>query len=393
MLQYYVCNYMQCNAYVFAKCIMYTILDKFKSKLSKWKARSLSFSGRVTLAKSVLGSLPAYFLSIFAAPKCVLKKLESIRRDFVWGFSDSKKKLRWIKWDGILKSKKRGGLGIGKLADFNLAMLSKWWWRHKADPNQLWARVISSIHSINSGNSLIPLNKNIPGSWKDIGNADASLLSEGIILADSLIEVEGVWKWRTSKDAPFSVKQVREDIEAARWVNMPNEPKLDWNNWATPKGNHLLWRVMLGRVASRVGLARRGIPIADIGCPRCGLEAECPDHIFLKCLWSRSIWWNILAWIRISFPADCDSFSDLIKHIKESPGSKVWKRLVHTIIIATTWRIWSARNAMVFDGSFIPIMKTVELIKEDSFLWINIRARIKKPVWEDWVRFDVLELL
>ncbi|KAM0033825.1 hypothetical protein Hdeb2414_s0016g00490411 [Helianthus debilis subsp. tardiflorus] len=121
------------------------VVEKFKSKLSKWKERYLSFSGRVTMAKSVLGSLPSYYLSLSVAPKCILNKLESIRRDFVWGFFETNKKLRWVKWEGLLKSKNRGGLGIGNLTDFNNAMLSKWWWRFKSDPNQFWARVILSI--------------------------------------------------------------------------------------------------------------------------------------------------------------------------------------------------------------------------------------------------------
>ncbi|KAJ0927224.1 putative RNA-directed DNA polymerase [Helianthus annuus] len=72
------------------------VLDRVASKLSKWKARYLSFAGRMTLVKSVLGSLPSYFLSIFAAPKCVLNRLEKIRRDFLWGISDRGSKLRWV---------------------------------------------------------------------------------------------------------------------------------------------------------------------------------------------------------------------------------------------------------------------------------------------------------
>ncbi|XP_021975207.1 uncharacterized protein LOC110870328 [Helianthus annuus] len=66
------------------------VIDRFEKKLASWKANSLSFAGRVTLAKSVLGSLPSYFLWIFKAPSSVLKKLERIRRDFVWGKNGEK---------------------------------------------------------------------------------------------------------------------------------------------------------------------------------------------------------------------------------------------------------------------------------------------------------------
>lgn len=35
-----------------------TIVDKFKNKLSSWKAKTISYGGHLTLVKSVLGSVP-----------------------------------------------------------------------------------------------------------------------------------------------------------------------------------------------------------------------------------------------------------------------------------------------------------------------------------------------
>ncbi|XP_071694378.1 uncharacterized protein [Rutidosis leptorrhynchoides] len=46
------------------------VIDKFEKRLSYWKARSVSFGGRLTLVKSVLNSLPLYFFSLFRAPPC-----------------------------------------------------------------------------------------------------------------------------------------------------------------------------------------------------------------------------------------------------------------------------------------------------------------------------------
>ncbi|MFS7909556.1 putative RNA-directed DNA polymerase [Helianthus anomalus] len=40
------------------------IMEKFESKLSLWKARTLSFGGRMTLIKAVLGNLPTYYFSL-----------------------------------------------------------------------------------------------------------------------------------------------------------------------------------------------------------------------------------------------------------------------------------------------------------------------------------------
>nr|GEW21090.1 RNA-directed DNA polymerase, eukaryota [Tanacetum cinerariifolium] len=48
------------------------IVDKVKSRLSKWKLKTLSIGGRLTLLKSVLGSIPIFHMSIFRVPSKVL---------------------------------------------------------------------------------------------------------------------------------------------------------------------------------------------------------------------------------------------------------------------------------------------------------------------------------
>ncbi|KAJ0918837.1 putative RNA-directed DNA polymerase [Helianthus annuus] len=49
------------------------VIDTFNKRLSNWKARLLSFAGRVVLVKSVLGSLPNYYLSLYKCPLSVIK--------------------------------------------------------------------------------------------------------------------------------------------------------------------------------------------------------------------------------------------------------------------------------------------------------------------------------
>ena len=62
-----------------------SVLDRFSAKLSSWKSKYLSFGGRLTLVKAVLGNLPTYYLSLFKAPSGVLEEMEKIRRRFLWG--------------------------------------------------------------------------------------------------------------------------------------------------------------------------------------------------------------------------------------------------------------------------------------------------------------------
>ncbi|KAF5780940.1 putative reverse transcriptase zinc-binding domain-containing protein [Helianthus annuus] len=293
-----------------------------------------------------------------------------------------------------MKAKKFGGMGVGGIQDFNQAMLAKWWWRFKANPNHLWAKVVAAIHYGNNSPLLIPLKKSIPGVWKDVSSVETALAKIGINIKEFLVKEGDVWRWRSDPNGSFSLKQVRMDIESA--TDGPTSADrfvFGWNSWAPPKVNFLLWRACLGKIASKVGLIHRGIQIQDSFCSRCGISDEDPDHIFVNCLWARSIWWNILTWIRIHYPTDICNLKGLTSYISSCPGGKVWKRVVYSIVMATVWRIWSARNEKVFNDLFIPISKSVEMIKEDAFLWICNRANVKRPSWDNWKAFDLLDVM
>ncbi|GKC43302.1 RNA-directed DNA polymerase, eukaryota, partial [Tanacetum coccineum] len=54
------------------------IVNKLLARLSKWKTKTLSIGGWLTLLKSVLGSTPIYYMSMFKVPIQVLKKIETI---------------------------------------------------------------------------------------------------------------------------------------------------------------------------------------------------------------------------------------------------------------------------------------------------------------------------
>ncbi|GJU00257.1 putative reverse transcriptase domain-containing protein [Tanacetum coccineum] len=87
------------------------IIHKLTSRLSNWKAKTLSIGGRLTLLKSVLGASPIYSMSIYKVPKGVLKIMEAIRdgefrvkevRNFIDDlFLPSFDATRWVKYGGI----------------------------------------------------------------------------------------------------------------------------------------------------------------------------------------------------------------------------------------------------------------------------------------------------
>lgn len=61
------------------------VLERVSSLLSGWKGRMLSCTGRLTLTKAVLSSLPVHSMSTILLPKSTLARLDKLSRSFLWG--------------------------------------------------------------------------------------------------------------------------------------------------------------------------------------------------------------------------------------------------------------------------------------------------------------------
>ncbi|GKE67684.1 hypothetical protein Tco_1521845, partial [Tanacetum coccineum] len=122
------------------------VISKLSSRLSKWKLKTLSIGGRLTLLKSVLTAIPLYYMSLYKAPAGILKDMESIRRRFFNGAEKNERKMVWSRWEHILASKKNRGLSVSSFYSTNRALLFKWLWRFLSQEPSLWSRVIKAIH-------------------------------------------------------------------------------------------------------------------------------------------------------------------------------------------------------------------------------------------------------
>ncbi|CAN1167737.1 Putative ribonuclease H protein At1g65750, partial [Linum perenne] len=160
-----------------SKGIWDPVVDSFRKRLERWKARFLSFGGRVTLLKSVISNLPTYYLSILRVPASVLAKLESIQRRFLWGGSEDKKRIHLVNWDMVKTSIHKGGLGVMDLDSFNRALLGKWMWRY-ARENKAWWRELM-VFKCGEGSS----------KWQPRWNFTSAGLS--------------VWKWIVKESLTF----------------------------------------------------------------------------------------------------------------------------------------------------------------------------------------------
>ncbi|KAL4579128.1 hypothetical protein LXL04_015264 [Taraxacum kok-saghyz] len=157
------------------------MVDKFVMKLSNWKAKLLSFGGRLTLVKAVLGGLAIYYMSIYKAPVAVLKVLEAIRARFFWGAEVGERKIQWVAWNKVMQSKVNGGLGVGSLSAFNKALLFKWKWRYRCNPDAMWVRVLDAIHGYSGRRRM---SRGGMSLWVNIGRMAERLKDNGVDLEE-----------------------------------------------------------------------------------------------------------------------------------------------------------------------------------------------------------------
>ncbi|KAH1064281.1 hypothetical protein J1N35_029268 [Gossypium stocksii] len=75
------------------------LIDKVRKRLSGWEGKMLSLARRVTLAKSVLQSIPNYFMQPTLLPMGIFKEIEKMIRKFIWGSNNIFQKTALVGWD------------------------------------------------------------------------------------------------------------------------------------------------------------------------------------------------------------------------------------------------------------------------------------------------------
>lgn len=153
-----------------SKAIWNPVLEMISKRLSIWKGRYLSKGGKLILFKSVLSSLPIYFLSLFKVPVSIANQIERIQRSFLWNSDCRQKKIHWVKWKDVCRSMCKGGLGIRSAQDYNRALLNKWLWRFGVESQAIWRRVIAAKYGEeqNGWISRTPTGLNRSGIWRGI---------------------------------------------------------------------------------------------------------------------------------------------------------------------------------------------------------------------------------
>jgi hypothetical protein len=167
------------------------LIRKIEKKINNWTFRWLSLGGRLTLATSVLQSIPVFWLSLAKAPKSILHRIQLLISRFIWKGGKKTSGYHLANWQSLAKPKEAGGWGIKHLEWFALALAAKTCWRGLFG-NNLWNKVITRKY----------LKGNDPTSWlrRDIHHTKTpSIIWQNLMLALPMIKRWLAWKVGTGQ--------------------------------------------------------------------------------------------------------------------------------------------------------------------------------------------------
>ncbi|GJX09413.1 RNA-directed DNA polymerase, eukaryota [Tanacetum coccineum] len=369
------------------------IVDRIRSRLSKWKMKMLSIGGRLTLVKSVLGSMPIFHMSLFKVPAGILRTLESIRCHFFNGHDIASKKVSWVQWNKVLASKDNGGLGVSSLFALNRGSIN--------GTKSCWLSIVNEINvlakkSINLMEFMhIKLgNGDSTAFWEDLWCADGRL-KDRYPRAYSLETCKSItvrffkflhgdrWVLGVLKGSgDFSVSLIRNLIDSR--VLPKGDLKTKWIRHVPIKVNIFAWKVMTNSLPTRFNISRRGIDIDSISCVNCEAGVETTNHIFFSCDTAKQVsrlisrWWDIHC-------IEIDSYGSWLEWMGNIRMPAKNKSMLEGVFFVNWWFLWNCRNKNIFEGQAFSKETFFDDIVCKSFYWCCFRSK-RSFSWNEWLK-------
>ncbi|XP_047339454.1 uncharacterized protein LOC124942925 [Impatiens glandulifera] len=102
------------------------LIVKVKNVIMSWATNKLSYAGMIELVGSVVMGLIGYWSQQIVLPKKVMRELDTLLRDFIWGSHGRGGKK--VGWTDVCKPKDEGGVGLKNCVEWNRAITYKHLW-------------------------------------------------------------------------------------------------------------------------------------------------------------------------------------------------------------------------------------------------------------------------
>nr|GEV70020.1 RNA-directed DNA polymerase, eukaryota [Tanacetum cinerariifolium] len=303
------------------------VVERVKTRLSKWKMKSLSIGGRLTLLKSVLRSMTIFHMSIFKVPVGVLRTLESIRSHFYNGHA----------WAAIYGEH-------GKIdADVKIGSRS------------CWLNIVHEAKALAHKDSWIEgdlLRNRFP--WlKQRGGMEQEQFENLVTLMHdvSLSPMADRWSWTLENSGDFTVSSVRKRIDDKLIPKVGSKTR--WVKYVPINVNVNAWKVKFDALPTRFNLSRRGIHIDSILCVIYDKEVETSWHLFFSCCMVRQMIRLITRWWDVPHEEfdDYDDWRNWIVNLRLPSKSKL---MLEGVFYVMWWCLKSIQNKIIFEDK-IPV--------------------------------------
>lgn len=126
------------------KAMCTALIDKYKQRMDGWKTKCLSLAGRITLANSVLTSLPVFHMQTSILHASMTKEMDKLVRRCIWGSMEGQRNGHLVNWNIVCKAKEEGGLGVRRASEVNQALMAKLDWCMLNEMDALWSQTLLS---------------------------------------------------------------------------------------------------------------------------------------------------------------------------------------------------------------------------------------------------------
>ncbi|GJT67739.1 RNA-directed DNA polymerase, eukaryota, reverse transcriptase zinc-binding domain protein [Tanacetum coccineum] len=308
-----------------------TLVDRFHMRLSSWKANLLSIGGRLTLIKSVLGSLGCGTRIRFWKDIWVGETPLFTRYNRLYHLDQDK--------DCLIIDRINNG---------------QWSWN--------WSRTNLGVRNL----------AYLCDMLNEIGQLNIDVN-------------EDTCTWSLGPNGTFTVKDARYRIDQNILPTLAHATT--WDKSIPRKVNVFMWRLSLDRLPHRLNLSSRGMDIPAISCPSCNANVESANHVFFECDIATDMWKLVFRWCDIPLfqASSWDSFNDWIISWH---ASKEKKHRFYVITTSVLWWLWRYRNSVTFNSQPLRKSDLFDNVRFSSFSWLHNRDHMKLS-WNDWLMYPL----
>ncbi|GJR43190.1 RNA-directed DNA polymerase, eukaryota [Tanacetum coccineum] len=377
------------------------------------------------VVESLASPFPPLGLADNNIPSNVLKSLESIRSRFFNGQDSKSRKVSWVKWDKILTSKDKGGLGVPSLyalnrgesggqtcwmsivkevkvlkgrgvnvLDFIRLKLgngesSSFWddkWYEGGVIKELFPRLYALETYKNATVSMKLMASSIDHSFRrsvrsGVEESQFNSLLE-IVQVTNLVPCEDRYRWFLESDGVFSVASIRKLIDEQRFQEVGLSTR--WVKSVPSKVNITAWKIKTNALPTRFNLSCRGMDIDSIMCPICNGGVETTSHLFFQCELVRQIMRKISIWWNVDY-ADVSSYEEWLAWLVSIRIQIKLKGMMEGVFYGLWWSIWNFRNKILFEDKPPKKALLFDNLVSNSFNWCKYRCKASFK-WDDWLK-------